>query len=53
MLIQHVGHAEFLIETENGTDMSFLNAALFGRNFNNLTKNNAYEFTKITVGVAC
>ena len=40
------------IETENGTEMSFLNAALFGRNFNNLTKNNAYEFTKITVGVA-
>ena len=40
------------IETESGTEMSFLNAALFGKNFNNLTKNNSYEFTKIIVGVA-
>ena len=40
------------IETEDGTEMSFLNAALFGKNFNNLTKNNSYEFTKIYVGVS-
>ena len=32
--------------------MSFLNASLFGKNFNNLTRNNSYEFTKIIVGVA-
>ena len=32
--------------------MSFLNASLFGKNFNNLTRNNSYEFTKIIAGVA-
>ena len=40
------------METINGTEMSFLNASLFGKNFNNLTRNNSYEFTKIIVGVA-
>ena len=40
------------IETLDGTEMSFLNASLFGKNFNNLTRNNAYELTKIIVGVA-
>ena len=32
--------------------MSFLNSSLFGKNFNNLTRNNSYELTVITVGVA-
>ena len=41
-----------VVETIEGTEMSFLNAALFGRNFNNLTRNNSYEYTKIVVGVA-
>jgi len=41
-----------VVETLDGTEMSFLNAALFGKNFNNLTRNNSYEFTKIIVGVA-
>ena len=40
------------IETVDGTEMSFLNASLFGKNFNNLTRNNSYEFTKIVAGVA-
>ena len=40
------------VETIEGTEMSFLNAALFGKNFNNLTRNNSYEFTKIIAGVA-
>ena len=40
------------VETEEGTEMSFLNSSLFGKNFNNLTRNNSYEFTKIIVGVA-
>jgi len=40
------------IETLEGTEMSFLNASLFGKNFNNLTRNNSYEYTKIIVGVA-
>ena len=41
-----------VVETLEGTEMSFLNASLFGKNFNNLTRNNAYEFTKIICGVA-
>lgn len=40
------------IETIDGTEVSFLNATLFGKSFNNLTRNNSYELTKITVGVA-
>jgi len=40
------------VETIDYTEMSFLNASLFGKNFNNLTRNNSYEMTKITVGVA-
>ena len=39
------------VETIEGTEMSFLNASLFGKNFNNLTRNNSYELTKIIVGV--
>ena len=40
------------IETVDGAIMSFLNAALFNKNFKNLTRNNPYEFVKIPVGVA-
>ena len=39
-------------ETIEGTEMSFLNSSFFGKNFNNLTRNNSYELTTITVGVA-
>ena len=39
-------------ETIEGTEMSFLNSSLLGKNFNNLTRNNSYELTVITVGVA-
>jgi len=41
-----------VVETLDGTEMSFLNASLFGKNFTNLTRNNSYEFTKIFAGVA-
>ena len=40
------------IETISGTLVAFLNANLFGKSFQNLTRNNEYEFTKVTVGVA-
>lgn len=40
------------IETLDGAVMSFLNTALFNKNFKNLTKNNPYEFVKIIVGVS-
>ena len=35
-----------------GTEVSFLNADLFNKSFQNLTKNNSYEYTRIVVGVA-
>ena len=41
-----------VVETLEGTEMSFLNESLFGKNFNNLTRNNSYEFTKIITSVA-
>ncbi len=40
------------IETTTGALMSFLNASLFAKNFTNLTRNNSYEFVKVSVGVA-
>ena len=40
------------VETIEGTEMSFLNSSLFGKNFNNLTRNHSYELTIVTVGVA-
>lgn len=40
------------IETLDGAVMSFLNTDLFNRNFKNLTRNNAYEYVKIIVGVS-
>ena len=39
------------IETVDGAVMSFLNTALFSKNFKNLTRNNSYEFVKIGIGV--
>ncbi len=47
-----IGYQCVQVETVDGTEMSFLNESLFGKNFNNLTRNNSYEFTKIVVGVA-
>jgi len=40
------------IETLEGAVMSFLNSTLFANNFRNLTRNHAYEFLKIIVGVS-
>ena len=39
------------VETIDGTEVSFLNASLFGNNFNNLTRNNSYELIELTVGL--
>ena len=50
--VTSISYQSTQIETIDGTEMSFLNAALFGKNFNNLTKNNSYEFLKIVVGIA-
>ncbi len=40
------------IETIDGAVMSFLNTALFNKNFKNLTRNNPYVLILINVGVA-
>ena len=50
--VQAINYQCVVVETLDGTEMSFLNASLFGKNFNNLTRNNSYEFTKIIAGVA-
>ena len=50
--VTDINYQTTLVETINGTQVAFLNSSLFGKNFTNLTRNNAYEFTKITVGVA-
>ena len=47
-----INYQTTLVETINGTQVAFLNASLFGKNFTNLTRNNAYELTVIGVGVA-
>ena len=50
--VTSISYQSTQIETISGTEVSFLNTALFNKSFNNLTKNNSYEYTKIVVGVA-
>ncbi len=50
--VTDISYQSTQVETINGTTVSFLNAALFAKNFTNLTKSNSYEFLKITVSVA-
>ena len=50
--VTSISYQSTQIETLEGAVMSFLNAALFNKNFKNLTRNNAYEFLKIIVGVS-
>ena len=50
--VTDINYQTTLVETVNGTQVAFLNSSLFGKNFVNLTRNNSYEFTKVTVGVA-
>ncbi|MBR4524623.1 MAG: mechanosensitive ion channel [Bacteroidales bacterium] len=47
-----INYQTTLVETIDETQVAFLNASLFGKNFTNLTRNNAYEVTVIRVGVA-
>ena len=50
--VTDINYQSTQIETTGGALMSFLNSSLFAKNFTNLTRNNSYEFIKITVGVA-
>ncbi len=47
-----INYQSTLVETEQNTSISFLNASLFAKNFTNLTKSDSYELIKIMVGVA-
>jgi len=47
-----INYQTTLVETVDATQVAFLNSSLFGKNFTNLTRNNAYEMTVIRVGVA-
>ena len=47
-----INYQTTLVETIDETQVAFLNASLFGKNFTNLTRNNSYELTVIGVGVA-
>ena len=49
--VSSVSYQSTQIETLDGAVISFLNTALFNKNFKNLTRSNPYEFTKILVGV--
>jgi small-conductance mechanosensitive channel len=49
--VTSISYQSTQIETLDGAVISFLNAALFNKNFKNLTRSNPYEFTKIVVGV--
>ena len=49
--VTNISYQSTQIETIDGAVISFLNATLFSNNFSNLTRNNAYEFVKIIVGV--
>lgn len=51
-MVTEIGYQSTQIETVSGTVMSFLNTALFNKNFTNLTSNNPYEWIKVTVGVS-
>ena len=50
--VDSIGYQSTQILTLDGAIIAFLNAALFNKNFKNLTKNHEYEMVKIPVGVA-
>ena len=50
--VTDINYQTTLVETVQNTQVAFPNASLFGKSFHNLTRNDAYEFVKVTVGVA-
>ena len=49
--VTSVSYQSTQIETLDGAVISFLNTALFNKNFKNLTRSNPYEFLSIEVGI--
>ncbi len=50
--IVNINYQSTILETIDGSLISFLNSQLFSKNFKNLTRNHGYEMSKILVGVA-
>lgn len=50
--VSSISYQSTQVDTVDGAVMSFLNTALFNKNFKNLTRNNPYELSMIPVGVA-
>ena len=50
--VTDISYQTTVVETTRRTQVAFLNSALFSKSFTNLTKDNSYELTIITVGVA-
>ena len=50
--IVNINYQSTILETIDGSLISFLNSQLFSKNFKNLTRNHGYEMSKILVGIA-
>jgi len=50
--VESISYQSTQIVTADGCVISFLNSALFSKNFKNMTRNHRYELIKIPVGVA-
>lgn len=50
-VVDTITYQSTMIETEYGSVMSFPNAALYNKNFKNLTRNHAYELLILPVGI--
>jgi len=50
--VTDINYQTTLVDARGGSQVAFLNASLFNKSFKNLTRNNAYEYVKVTVGVA-
>ncbi|MBP5228520.1 MAG: mechanosensitive ion channel family protein [Bacteroidales bacterium] len=50
-VVDTITYQSTMIETEYGSVMAFPNAALYSKNFKNLTRNHAYELLILPVGI--
>ncbi|MBO4550389.1 MAG: mechanosensitive ion channel, partial [Bacteroidaceae bacterium] len=50
--VESITYQSTQITTTDGSVISFLNSALFRKNFKNMTRNHRYELIKIPIGVA-
>ncbi|MBR4130682.1 MAG: mechanosensitive ion channel [Bacteroidaceae bacterium] len=50
--VESISYQSTQITTNDGSVITFLNSALFGKTFKNMTRNHRYELIKVPVGVA-